>query len=193
MDGGSDEFLLALAGVAATLVGTFIVAVFFYLDSALHRARGAAGSTSDQYMRAGTRWVLVAYSLPLIVAPALVGEAPVWGAVAFLAFGTALVVATIDTSRRVVKRGATRRSVALAANEVLTSFAVVALVVLPWTHGGWIPSPGDFVPSLLLALAVGFTSTATVIMSIFDADQVPVPVPQTPASTRRCATRRRRS
>ena len=59
----TDEFLLALAGIAATLVGTFIVAVFFYLDSALHRSRGAAGSTPDQYMRAGTRWVLIAYSL----------------------------------------------------------------------------------------------------------------------------------
>ncbi|MCO1660800.1 hypothetical protein [Pseudonocardia humida] len=51
----TDEFLLAIAGIAATLVGTFIVAVFSYLDSALHRSRGAAGSTPDQYMRAGTR------------------------------------------------------------------------------------------------------------------------------------------
>jgi hypothetical protein len=174
----TDEFLLGLAGIAATLVGTFIVAVFFYLDSALHRSRGAAGSTSDQYMRAGTRWVLIAYGLPLVVALALVGAEPVWATVAFLVFAAALVVATVDTTRRIVKKGANMKSPALAANEVLTSLAVVVLAVLPWIHGGWIPSPSDFVPSLLLALAIGFTSTATVIMSVFDAERVSTPAPE---------------
>lgn len=189
----TDEFLLALAGIAATLVGTFIVAVFFYLDSALHRARGGAGSAADQYMRAGARWVLIAYSLPLIVALALVGAEPVWAAVAFLVVAAALVVATVDTSRRIAKRGATRMSLALAANEILTSLAVVALVVLPWILGGWIPSPSDFVPSLLLALAIGFTSTATVIMSVFDAEEVSAPAPEPAVPSPRSATRRRRS
>lgn len=187
----TDEFLLALAGTAATLVGTFIVAVFFYLDSALHRAHGAAGSTPDRYMRAGARWVLIAYSLPLIVALALVGAEPVWAAVAFLVFAVALVVATVDTSRRIVKKGATRRSLALAANEVLTSLAVVTLVALPWILGGWIPSPSDFVPSLLLALAIGFTSTATVIMSVFDAEVISAPAPEAAARSRRSTIRRR--
>ena len=168
----NDELLLGLAGIAATLVGTFIVAVFFYLDSALHRSRGAAGSTPDQYMRAGTRWVLIAYSLPLFVALALVGAEAVWAAVAFLVFAAALVVATVDTTRRIVKKGATRKPPALAANEICTSLAVLALAVLPWIPGGWIPSPSDYVPSLLLALAIGFTSTATVIMSVFDAERM---------------------
>jgi hypothetical protein len=171
----TDVFLLALAGIAATLVGMFMLAVFFYLDSALHRARGAAGSTADQYMRAGARWVLTAYSLPLIVALALVGVGPVWAAVAFLVLAAALVAATVDTSRRIVREGATRKSLALAVNEVLSSLAVVTLVVLPWVLGGWIPSRSDFVPSLLLALVVGFTSTATVIMSVFDAGETPAP------------------
>lgn len=185
----TDEFLLALAGIAATLVGTFIVAVFFYLDSALHRSRGAAGSTPDQYMRAGTRWVLIAYSLPLIVALALVGAEPVWAAVAFLVFAAALMVATVDTTRRIVKKGATRKSPALAANEIITSLAVVAMAVLPWILGGWMPTPSDFVPSLLLALTIGFTSTATVIMSVFDAEKTSTPASE-PAL--RSATPRRR-
>src|SRR5690606_8001095 len=167
-------------------------AVFFYLDSALHRARGAAGSTPDRYMRAGARWVLIAYSLPLVVALALVGVGPVGAAVAFLVFTAALVVATVDTSRRIVKQGATRRSFALAANEILTSLAVVALVVLPWILGGWIPSPSDFVPSLLLALTIGFTSTATVIMWVFDAEEMSAPPPEPTAPSRRSAARPRR-
>jgi hypothetical protein len=188
----TDEFLLGLAGIAATLVGTFIVAVFFYLDSALHRSRGAAGSAPDQYMRAGARWVLIAYSLPLFVALALAGAEPVWGAVAFLAFAAALVVATVDTTRRIVKKGATRKSPAMAANEICTSLAVVALAVLPWALGGWIPSPMDFVPSMLLALAIGFTSTAMVIMSVFDAAEVSAPAPEPAAPPWGLATRRRR-
>jgi hypothetical protein len=186
----TDEVLLGLAGIAATLVGTFIVAVFFYLDSALHRSRGAAGSTPDQYMRAGTRWVLIAYSLPLFVPLALIGAEPVWAYVAFLVFAGALVVATVDTTRRILKKGATGRSPALAANEAITTSAVATLVVLPWILGGWIPSPRDLVPSLLLALAIGFTSTATVIMSVFDAERTPAPAPEPTASSRRSATRR---
>lgn len=168
----TDEFLLGLAGIAATLVGTFIVAVFFYLDSALHRSRGAAGSTSDRYMRAGTRWVLIAYSLPLFVALAMIGAAPVGAALTFFVLAAALVVATVDTTRRIVKKGATGRLPALAANEISTSLAVLVLAVLPWILGGWIPSRSDYVPSLLLALVIGFTSTATVIMAVFDAEKV---------------------
>lgn len=171
MHDATDEFLLGLAGIAATLVGTFIVAVFFYLDSALHRTRGRDDSAADQYMRAGARWVLIAYSLPMTVALALAGAEPIWSTVAFLVCAAALVVATIDTSRRISKKGAARRSVALAANEVLTSLAVVAVVVLPWALGGWSPSSGEFVPSLLISLAVGFTSTATVTMSLFDGEE----------------------
>jgi hypothetical protein len=181
----TNEFLLGLAGIAATLVGTFIVAVFFYLDSALHRSRGAAGSTSDQYMRAGTRWVLVAYSLPLFVPLALAGADAAWAAVSFVVFAAALVVATVDTTRRVVKKGATRKSPALAANEIGTSLAVVVMAALPWIFGGWIPARSDYVPSLLLALAIGFTSTAAVIMSVFDAETMSAPAPEPSAPSRR--------
>lgn len=141
-------------------------------------------------MRAGTRWVLIAYSLPLIVALALVGAEPVWAVVAFFVLAATLAGATVDTTRRIVKRGATGKSSALA-NEILTSLAVVALAVLPWILGGGIPSRTDFVPSLLLALAIGFTSTATVIMSVFDAEEMPAPAPEPAAPSRRSATRGR--
>src|SRR5690606_10394434 len=126
------------------LVGTFIVAVFFYLDSALHRSRGAP----DQYMRAGTRWVLIAYGLPLLVAVVLAGAGPGWATVAFIVCAAVLVGATVDTTRRITKKGATGESRALAANEVVTSLAVLILAVLPWILGGWTPERSDFVPSL---------------------------------------------
>lgn len=186
MHEATDEFLLGLAGIAATLVGTFLVAVFFYLDSGLHRARGGADN-ADEYMRAAARWVLIAYSLPLTVALALAGAEGVGSTVAFVVCAAALVVATIDTSRRISRTGVARRSLALATNEILTSLTVVAVVALPWVLGGWTPSSGEFVPSLLLSLAMGFTSTAAVTMSLFDAEEVSAPAPASATPSQRSA------
>ncbi len=109
-----------------------------------------------------------------------------------MVLAAALVIATVDTTRRIVKKGAMRKPPAIATNEVCTSLAVAALAVLPWVRGGWIPSPSDFVPSLLLALAIGFTSTATVTMSVFDAAKVSSRAPEPAAPLRGSTTRRRR-
>ena len=49
-----DELLLGVAGVSATLLGTFIVGVFFYIDSDLHR-RISASESADLYVRSGMR------------------------------------------------------------------------------------------------------------------------------------------
>ena len=59
-----DELLLGVAGVSATLLGTFIVGVFFYIDTDMHR-RLMASDTADRYLRSGVRWVFVVYALAL--------------------------------------------------------------------------------------------------------------------------------
>lgn len=64
---GEGDFLLGLAGVSATLLGTFIVGVFFYIESGLHR-RLSGSIAADRFLRSGMRWVFAAYSLPLLVA-----------------------------------------------------------------------------------------------------------------------------
>ncbi|TYP89025.1 hypothetical protein [Blastococcus xanthinilyticus] len=163
----SDAFLLSTAGISATLLGTFTVGVLFYLNSSLHHARGSGGA-ADRYMRSGARWVLAAYSLPLLVPMVLVGMGPVWAAASFALLGAALVAATVDTSRRIMARGATHMSPSVAVNEIATTVLVLLLVVLPWAAAGWLPPPSAFVPSLLLALVAAFTSTATVVMYTFD-------------------------
>jgi hypothetical protein len=161
-------FLLGLAGVSATLVGTFLVGVFFYIDTDLHR-RLATSEAADMYLRSGFRWVFIAYSLPVMVPLALAALDPLWGALVFIVLGAVLVLASVDTGRRILKEGGSGMSRALMINEWLTSAAVVVIVVLPWVLGGWVPAPSAFVPSLLIALAVGFTSTAAVVMALFDA------------------------
>jgi hypothetical protein len=163
-----DEFLLGIAGVSATLIGTFIVGVFFYIDTDMHR-RLMASDAADRYLRSGVRWVFAVYALPLFVSLVLAVFDPVWGAVTFIALSAILVLSTVDTSRRMLMQGGSGDSTALAVNQWLCTAAVVVLVTLPWFIGGWVPPATAFIPSILLALAAGFASTAALIMSQFDA------------------------
>ncbi|MFJ4224541.1 hypothetical protein [Microbacterium sp. NPDC089695] len=163
-----SEFLLAISGISATLIGTFIVGVFFYLDVA--EARLVAGTTTliDRYMRAAVRWVFVAYSLPLLVPLVLVSAEPAWGAMTFVALSAMLLAATVGTMRRILTQREAGSSVPLILNEWITTAAVLIASVLPWLLGGWVPSPSDYIPSLVITIAASFTSTAALIMSEFD-------------------------
>lgn len=163
-----QEFLLGLAGVSATLLGTFIVGVFFYIDSDMHR-RLASSDATDIYLRSATRWVFAAYSIPLLVPLVLVSMEPLSGAMTFAVLGATLTLMTIDTGRRLLVKGGSGMPRALVVNEWLTSAAVLAAIILPWALGGWIPEVAAFVPSLLLILASGFVSTAALVMTLFDA------------------------
>jgi hypothetical protein len=163
-----QDFLLALAGVAATLLGTFIVGAVFYIDSDLHR-RLAASAAADEYWRSGMRWIFTAYSIPLLVALALASLQPVWAAATFVVLVGILIAMTFDTGRRILRRGGSGSSRTLKMNEWITTVVVLVSAVLPWFLGGWVPAPKSFVPSLLLILAAGFASTAALIMAEFDA------------------------
>lgn len=163
-----QEFLLSLAGVSATLLGTFIVGVFFYIDSSAHR-RLTGSRATDVYLRSGTRWVFTAYSIPLFVPLLLAATDQLWGTISFAALGMVLIVMTVETGLRTLAGGRSGMSHAFVINEWATSVAVLAAMILPWALGGWFPGPSEFVPSLLLLLASGFASTAALVMAQFDA------------------------
>ena len=165
---GVGEFLLGLAGASATLLGTFIVGVFFYIDSHLHR-RLSASESADLYARSGIRWVFTAYALPLFVALALAALDPIWGTVAFILLGIMLLLMSVDTGRRVLMKGGPGISRGVMVNEWVTSAAVLIALMLPWILGGWVPEPPAFIPSLILVLGAGFASTAALVMAEFDA------------------------
>jgi hypothetical protein len=65
--------------------------------------------------------------------------------------------------------------------------AVIAIVALPWILGGWAAAPEAYVPSMLLLLITGFSSTAALVMAQFDATM------GMSKDTRRSADKRRRS
>ena len=168
MPNADNDFLLGLAGVSGTMLGTFIVGVFFYIDSEMHR-RLAASEAADRYFRSSIRWVFTAYSIPLLVPLALASLDALWGALSFIALGILLVAMTVETGRLILARGGAGSSRSLVVNEWASSFGIVIAMVLPWTLGGWVPAPDDFVPSLLILLACGFASTAALVMTQFDA------------------------
>ena len=176
----STEFLLGVAGVSATLLGTFIVGVFFYIDSDQHRMLSATVA-ADRYRRSAIRWVFAAYAVPVLVPLALVGAGPVGGVVAFIVLGAILAATTVDTGRRISMTGGSGSSAALIINEWATTLVVVVAVALPWVLGGWLPAVGDFTLSLLLVLAAGFSSTAALVMAQFDES---VGTPEAPSDRR---------
>ena len=163
----ANEFLMGVAGVAGTLIGTFIVGVFFYIDTDLHR-RLMASDAADRYLRSGVRWVFVVYALPLFVSLALAAFEPIWGTAVFIGLSAILLLSTVDTGRRILKNGGMGVSTALAVNQWLCTAGVVVLIALPWIIGGWSPPAVAFIPSTLIAIAIGFTSTAALIMTQFD-------------------------
>ena len=168
----SDDFLLSIAGVSATLIGAFLVGVIFYLDSDVHRSL-SAGAADDSFMRSGARWVFAIFSIPILVPLTLVGLGVPSGTGVFLALGAVAVAATVDSVSRIVMSGfamsmSPNRSITLMVNQVASTIAVMLLVALPWLIEGWGLTRPAFVPSLLLALTVGFSSTAALVMSIFD-------------------------
>ena len=163
-----EAFLTALSGVSATLIGSFIVGAFFYIDSEQHRHL-TASEAADKYLRAGVQWIFIAFSMPLFVSLALVSMEPVVGAVVFIVFGLILVASSVETGRRILAKGRSGLSRGLLINHWFSTVSVVAIVVLPWIVGGWPPPAEAYIPSMLISLLIGFTSTVALVMAQFDA------------------------
>ena len=163
----SDAFLLNMAEVSATLIGLFIVGVFFVVESGF-RGVEQGRPIVEPYFRAGTRIVLVLFAVPLLLSLALVAMEPVWARVLFVALSVGLVAANVGSVLRVrgVKRAT--RSLALALNEAVGTAAVLALVTIPWFLGGLRPTREDLTWAILIAFGAGFISIGAVLLSVFD-------------------------
>jgi hypothetical protein len=162
------EFLIGLAGVSATLLGAFVVGVFFYIDSEQHRHL-TASLAADLYLRAGVQWIFILLALPLFVSLALVSTETLYGAIIFIFFSVILVGSTVDTARRILALMGPRPSMGVLINNWFSAAAVVAIVALPWIIGGWLPSAEAYMPSIILALLAGFSSIAILVIMQFDA------------------------
>ena len=163
----SDAFLLNMAEVSATLIGLFLVGVFFYVDTGLRRV-DRARAAFEPYLRAGTRVTLVVFTIPLGLSLALVALDQVWARLLFLLLSLLLVGAGVDSAVRVRGVRKVTGSTALLVNEVVTSLLALVLVVLPWALGGLRPTREDLTLAIILSFAAGFLSIGATVMSAFD-------------------------
>jgi hypothetical protein len=172
----SDGFLLNMAEVSASLIGLFMVGVFFYVETGFRRFDRTRGVV-EPYFRAGTRIVFVLFAIPLGLSLTLVVLEPMWTRVLFALLSLMLIAANIDTAARIRAVAKITRSTALFVNEVAGTVGVVALIVVPWILGGLHPTREDLTWAILLAFASGFISICAVVLSVFDIARLEAPRP----------------
>jgi heme/copper-type cytochrome/quinol oxidase subunit 2 len=71
----SDEFLLTMASVSATVIGLFAVGILFFAQTGFRRLE-KAGPKVEPYIRAGTRIVFILFAFPLLLSLTLVALEP---------------------------------------------------------------------------------------------------------------------
>src|SRR5919106_2494952 len=93
----SDAFLLNMAEVSATLIGLFLVGVFFYVETGLRRW-DRARAAFEPYLRAGTRITLIVFAIPLGLSLALVALELFWARLLFVVLSLLLIAANVDSA-----------------------------------------------------------------------------------------------
>jgi hypothetical protein len=164
----SDDFLLNVAEVSATLIGLFLVGVFFYVETGFRRLEKEVRRVFEPYFRSGTRIVLLLYGLPLTLSTTLVVLSLSWNRVFFLLLSALLIVANVDSVRLIRQLAGHKGASVLVLNEIAGTAAVAVLVVLPWALGGFHPSREDLTWAILISLGSGFLSVGALILSVID-------------------------
>lgn len=163
----SDAFLLNMAEVSATLIGLFLVGVFFYVDSGLRRLEHVR-AVFEPYLRAGTRITLIVFAIPLSLSLSLVALDIVWSRILFVLLSLTLIAANVDTLVRVGAETRATGSRLFLVNEIFATALTILLIVLPWVLGGLRPTREDLTWAILLSFAAGFLSICATVMSVFD-------------------------
>jgi hypothetical protein len=163
----SDAFLLNMAEVSATLIGLFLIGVFFYVETGLRRW-GPARDVFEPYLRAGTRITLVVFAIPLGLSLALVALEMVWARILFAVLSVVLLAANVDSATRIRGLARVTGSISFLVNEVVTTLLALLLIVLPWALGGLHPTREDLAWAILLSFAAGLLSIGVTVMSAFD-------------------------
>jgi enamine deaminase RidA (YjgF/YER057c/UK114 family) len=171
----TDELLLGIAGVTATVIGLFLVGVFLFIEAGMRRADDTGHAVLRPYLRAGTRIVLVLFAMPLLLPLALAALDISWARALYVVLCLVLLAANVET---VIRVGAARvtGTRTMLFNEIAGTVGVLAILVLPWALGGLRPDREDLTLAALIALATAFVSVAAIAMSAFDIsrlDQAP--------------------
>ncbi len=162
----SDAFLLTMAGLSASLVGLFLIGMFFFINTGFRRMTDDREGV-ERYFRSGTRITLVDFAIAIFLSLSLVALDPVWSRVLFLVLSLLLIAANVDSAIRVRPIARSYGMLELAVNEVLGTIGVLILVTVPWILGGFNPTREDFTWAILTAFLIGFTSFGALVLSAF--------------------------
>jgi hypothetical protein len=163
----SDTFLLNMAEVSATLVGLFLIGIFFFAEQGFRRMEHARHIV-EPYIRSGTRITLLLYALPLALSLTLVVLELSWNRVLFVLLSLMLLAANVESIVRVRTVARATGSNVLLVNEVLGTAAVLTLVAVPWILGGLHPTREDLTWAILLSFASASLSVGALVLSVLD-------------------------
>lgn len=159
----SDAFLLEVAGIAASLLGFFVVGVFFYVQ------RGMFPNAADQarrYLQAATRTVILLYGMTLLLSLALVVLGPQLVSLIYAALSVLLLGSVSHTSVAIRRL---HEAVEIRVMSQLGMWSAAAAIIgLPWILGGSNPTRQDLTLAIALIGIFAFTSSASLVLSTFD-------------------------
>ena len=178
----TDELLLGIAGVSATVVGLFLVGAFFYVEAGMRQQDGPARATMQPYMRAGTRIVMVLFALALFLSLALAALDLAWARALYVVLTLLLIAANVETALRVRSVRLPGQPRTLLLNEIVGTIGVVLIAVLPWAIGGWRPGREELMLAALLALGTAFVSVGAMALSAFDVARLDATTADSPGS-----------
>lgn len=163
----SDEFLLNMAAVSATVIGLFAVGILFFAETGFRRL-DRAGRDVEPYIRAGTVIVFIAFALPLLLSLTLVALEPIWSIGLYAVLSLLLIAANVDTLFRLRTASRNIRSPSLVVNEILGTVGTIAIITVPWALGGLSPTREDLTWAILLAFTVAFLSVGATVLFVLD-------------------------
>jgi hypothetical protein len=164
----SDEFLLNVAVISATLLGLLVVGVLFYVETGLRRLEHARNVIAP-YIRGAARLTMAMYVGALGTSLALVALEPVWARIFYGAASAGVVLSLLDYTARARAMGEIMGRAAWSPpQEVLTWAMTAAVLALPWVLGGFAPGRESFTWGLLLLLLFGLLSTLSILLAVFD-------------------------
>jgi hypothetical protein len=159
----SDPFLLEIAGISASLLGFFVVGVFFYVERSIFPQ---AADAAHGYLKAAVRSVIYLYGMAVLVSLGLVVFSSEFVSVLYILLSAGLVWSAAHTN--VATRRLQRAVGVRVLSHTFTWFATIAILGLPWALGGLAPSRPHFTWGLILVGVFAFTTTVSFLLSAFD-------------------------
>lgn len=179
----SDALLLEVAGIGASLLGFFVVGVFFYVQRGMFPQ---AAEHAQRYLQAATASVIALYGMLLVLTLALVALPTAW--VGFLHLGlSAMLLWSVAQTSVAIRRLHDALRIRVMSQLGMWS-ATASIIGVPWVLGGPDPSRSHLALACALIGVLAFISSASLVLSAFDIsaleasvrtgqDREPIPMP----------------